>query len=123
MRHVMIVDDEHAVTDALTLVLESMDVNVSAFQDTDAALEEIEKQAFDLVLLDLRMPRVNGAQLTALIRDVRPAQRILIVTGYPDDPLVSEALEAGAIDMVKKPFDVGTILSYLEAGERHVGSS
>jgi DNA-binding NarL/FixJ family response regulator len=69
---------------------------------------------YDLVLVDIRMPQMNGAELAELLLKSKPATRLLVITAYPSDPLVPRALGAGAIGLLKKPFEIAKILDYLK---------
>jgi CheY-like chemotaxis protein len=71
------------------------------------------KDDFDLILLDLRMPGKNGAQLTESIKKAKPEAKILLITAYPTDPLASQALQAGAHSLLKKPFEIAKIMDFL----------
>jgi FixJ family two-component response regulator len=65
--------------------------------------------------VDVRMPVKNGAEVTEEILRQRPGTKVLVITAYPDDPLATRALKAGAVGMVRKPFEIARVLDFLDA--------
>ena len=112
-KRILIIDDEQLVLDTMDSILTEMGYSVVTCPEPDAGEREAVTRDFDLVLVDIRMPRTNGAELTESILGARPESRILVITGYPSDPLVQRALEAGARGVVKKPFEIAKVLEYL----------
>ena len=78
-------------------------------QGTDVAIA----QDFDLILTDIRMPSRNGAEITEAVLAKKPKARILVITAYPNDPLAERAIKAGAVGLLKKPFEIAKILDFL----------
>ena len=76
--------------------------------------DEAIRGAYDLILTDIRMPGRNGAEITEAVRAARPDARILVITAYPNDPLAERALAAGAIGLLRKPFEIAKILDFLK---------
>ncbi|HUZ17592.1 MAG TPA: response regulator [Spirochaetia bacterium] len=113
-KRVLIIDDEAMVLDALTVILEDMGYAITPCLDSQEGVRTAVDGQFDLILCDLRMPGKNGAQVTREIMDKSPNAKILIVTAFPSDPLAEQALSAGAIALVKKPFEITKILEYLK---------
>lgn len=95
-------------------LLTARGVSVTLCSDSESAVSTALSGSFDLILLDLKMPRKNGAIVTKEIVAERPEQRILIITGHPNDPLADEALRAGAEALIPKPFELGRILDAIE---------
>lgn len=114
-KKILAVDDEQMILDVIKLILEDRGHVVRTFSDPVAGEAAALAEEFDLILLDLRMPVKNGAELTASILRARPAARILLISAYPSDPLASQALAAGAHALVRKPFEIAKILSILES--------
>jgi DNA-binding response OmpR family regulator len=103
------------ILNAIKLILEDMGHSVDVCADPFAGEKLAIEQAYDLVLVDLRMPKRNGADVAAAVLSRRPGARILVITGYPGDPLAARALEAGAVGLLKKPFEIAKILDFLQA--------
>lgn len=112
MSSILLVDDEAMVADVLTMMLARHGHEVTAATDPHEGAE-LAAREFDLYLFDLRMPEISGADLTESVvaRDSRA--RVLIMTAFPGDPLAARALRAGAVALVKKPFELGKILAHL----------
>ncbi|MDF1566548.1 MAG: response regulator [Spirochaetaceae bacterium] len=112
MSTILIVDDEPMVADVLTTLLTTYGHTVTTRTNSAEALDLIEN-TYDLYLFDLRMPDPNGAELTEAVMRIHPEARVLIMTAFPGDPIAAQALRAGAVALVKKPFEIGKILAHL----------
>lgn len=113
-KKILVIDDEQMILNAIKVILEDMGYEVATFQDSSEGAEEAKKKDFDLIIVDLRMPGKTGDVITREIIDKKPDAKILILTGYPMDPLAKKALEAGAVSLVKKPFEIGKLLDFLK---------
>ena len=103
--NILIVDDEEVVRVALARVLASDHCNVDAAWNAAAALREMERRPFDVVLLDLRMPGKDGISLLKTIKDKWPETEVVVITGYPSLETAKEAIRYGAYDYVAKPVE------------------
>ncbi|MEC4675384.1 MAG: NAD(P)H-dependent oxidoreductase subunit E [Nitrospirota bacterium] len=107
---ILIVDDEIVVIKSARRVLEGEGYNVEGALGGREALLEIEQNDYDLVFTDLKMPEVDGITLIRWIRKNRPSTGIVIITGYPSQDTIKEALGLGIIDYVPKPFTPAVLL-------------
>jgi CheY-like chemotaxis protein len=82
--HVLLVDDHAAGLKARKAILEELGYRVATAPGAEEALKECAKTAFDILVTDYKMPRVNGIQLIAKIRDMRPEMPIILLSGYAD---------------------------------------
>lgn len=98
MIRVLVVDDQTVVREGLSLMLSQMhDIEVVGLAtDGQDALDQLAAAGPDVVLLDLRMPRMDGVEATRQILKARPSTKIVILTTYSDDRSIFSALEAGA---------------------------
>jgi len=112
-KRILVIDDEEMILNALKLILEDMGYEVFTFQDPVQGEKEGKTKDFDLIILDLRMPNRNGADVATAILKEKPESRVLILTAYPSDPLAKKALDAGALALLKKPFEISKILDFL----------
>ena len=112
-KKILAVDDESMILDAVKLILEDMGHEVHTYSDSAQGEAAALAEDYDLILLDLRMPNKNGAQLTESIMKAKPGAKILLITAYPTDPLASQALQAGAQSLLKKPFEIAKIVDFL----------
>ena len=95
---VVVADDQRVVRDGLTMLvglIEDVEV-VGTAGDGAEAVELVERERPDVVLMDLRMPRMDGAEATEQIRDRVPGAQVLVLTTYADDDSLFPALQAGA---------------------------
>ena len=103
---VLIIDDEYAVRNVLGLSLSHLGYQV---ETASGGLEGVEKYAeakgaFDLVILDMLMPGLSGEEVFARLRAMNPACRVLVVSGFSSEHVVSKILEQGGMDFIQKPF-------------------
>ena len=103
---VLIIDDEYAVRNVLGLSLSHLGY---AVETACSGLEGVEKYAeakgsFDLVILDMLMPGLSGEEVFARIREMNPTCRVLLVSGFSSEHVVSKILEQGGMDFIQKPF-------------------
>jgi DNA-binding NtrC family response regulator len=101
----MIVDDEQALVELTEEVVARLGYEPVGFASSTAALEAFTAtpQRFDAVLTDEMMPELVGVELARLIRRVRPAMPILMMSGRAEAPLVNRASEAGIAEVLRKP--------------------
>ena len=109
----LVVDYEVIILEVIQVILEDMGYEVHVFSDPVEGEKAAVAGDYDLILLDVRMPGKNGAELTAAIMEARPDAKILIITAFPTDPLAAEAMDAGALALLKKPFEIAKIVDFL----------
>ncbi|GAP37194.1 response regulator [Piscinibacter sakaiensis] len=112
--HVLVVDDDPAVRDLLQDYLAGHEMRVTAVASGRAMLEAFEREAIDLVLLDLRLPGEDGLQLARTLRE-RARVPIVLLTGRTEEADRVMGLELGADDYVTKPFSPRELLARLRA--------
>ncbi len=100
---VLVVDDEEVIRRGYARTLSGADCNVSTAWNGKEALDAFEKERFDVVLLDLRMPEMDGMTVLRTIKDKWPDSEVVIITGYPSIETAKEALRLGAYDYLSKP--------------------
>lgn len=101
---ILVIDDEVAVNNNVRKILSRKDFHVDQAVTKAEALEKIEQKAYALVVLDLKIPEVNGLELLKAIRDKRPEAMVIIITGYASIETAVEASRMGAVDYLPKPF-------------------
>jgi len=102
-KHILVVDDEQAVREVVRSALEKASFSVSTAAGGLQALEEVSRRPPDLILLDLKMPDMDGPTTLAEMRERLGDVPVIIITGYPDSDLMARALERGPIMLVTKP--------------------
>lgn len=113
-RKILVVDDEDALRTVLSSELVSEGYEVVAAGDGDEAINELQKKVFDLVLLDIKMPRMNGFEVLKFIKDKHPTTKVIMLTGFADLKNAIESKKLGAEDFVSKPYDLVDLLTTIE---------
>ncbi|MBN2097106.1 MAG: response regulator [Candidatus Omnitrophica bacterium] len=101
---ILVVDDEVGPREALRMILQDK-YNILTCDDPQEAMDVISSNGVDLVMLDLKMPKVDGIKLLKAMKAVDPDVEIVLITAYPSTQSAIEAMEFGAYDYVIKPFD------------------
>jgi len=101
---VYIVEDDEAVRDSLQMMLESVGRDVDVFASADMFLAQYSEQMAGCIVLDIRMPGMNGMELQRRLNDLNSILPIIFVTGHGDVPMAVEAMQQGAVDFVQKPY-------------------
>ena len=102
---VFIVDDDQNILLALRFLLEAEDLMVETYVSAQAFLDRYDPRRPGCLLLDLRMPGMNGLELQEILAARGVHLPIIIITGQGDKLMMLQALDAGAIDVFQKPFD------------------
>lgn len=111
---VYVVDDDEAVRDSVSLLVEACGWNVEAFSSAEAFLSSYVRGAHECLVLDMHMPGVNGAELEEHLRAQGNDLPVIVVTAYKKDPLITRAKAAGAMCVLTKPFDEGDLLKMID---------
>ena len=107
---ILIVDDDKVVADILKdLISEDSERSVDVCYDGLTAIERIQKNPYDLILVDLVMPRVGGLDLLKYAKKVNPDVIVVIITGYASLETAIMAIKEGAYDYIRKPCNLGEI--------------
>ena len=101
---VFIVEDDDAVRDSLQMMLESIGRKVESFASADQFLNVYSQDMAGCVVLDIRMPGMNGMELQRKLNELNSILPIIFVTGHGDVPMAVEAMQQGAVDFVQKPY-------------------
>ena len=100
---ILIVDDEEVVRLSHIRTLASVHCNVEVVKNGEEALQVMEQRPADVVLLDLRMPGMDGMAVLKAIKQSWPETEVVIITGYPNIETAKEAVRMGAYDYLAKP--------------------
>jgi DNA-binding NtrC family response regulator len=116
---ILIVDDDIVVRDSLGKWFESEGFQVSIAPGAAAALEMLAGRRFDLALVDIKMPGVDGIELQAKLREIDPAMPVIIMTGFASVETAVRALKNGAYDYITKPFDPDELVHLVNKAISH----
>ncbi len=114
---VLVVDDDRAITLVLAQILAADGLEVDTAFDGLAALDKVAAKPFDLVVSDLRMPRLDGLGLYHALAESHPAlaQHVIFMTGDTLDREAKVVLEGGGVPMLMKPFDLAELRRIVRA--------
>jgi DNA-binding NtrC family response regulator len=111
---ILVVDDEDALRTVLSGELTNEGYDVRTAADGDEAIGELQKNLFDLVLLDIKMPRMNGFEVLKFVKEKHGKTKVVMLTGFADLKNAIESKKLGADDFVSKPYDLVDLLTTIE---------
>ncbi len=116
MIRVLICDDQDVVCEGLSAILGTLsDIEVVGITyDGVEAIEAIPSAKPDVVLMDLKMPGMNGVEACKIMRSEKPALRVVLMTAYAVEDLVQEALKDDAVGIFFKPLDIEKVINLLQ---------
>jgi DNA-binding response OmpR family regulator len=101
---VLVVDDEPIVCQSVRRILSKQNIMVEEAFDVDAAMQKMKLNKYDLILLDLKMPKRSGIEVLNSIKSLYPNVPVIMITGYPSIETAIEATQLGAFNFIPKPF-------------------
>ena len=113
-RRVLIVDDEKNIRFTLPLALEPLGVETDTASDGEEALTKLGEKEFDLILLDLKMPGIDGIEVLKRVKQTRPEIEVIILTGHGSEQDRATCLELGAFAYLQKPVDIELLTDTLK---------
>ncbi|MEW6103588.1 MAG: response regulator [bacterium] len=114
MANILIVDDEKDLAELLKEVLEMEGFETDIAFDGNSALEKLEKTRFDLALLDIRLPGMNGVELFLKIKEKNSDCKVIMMTGFAVEDMIERAIFEGAYACIHKPFNPGRIIEVIK---------
>lgn len=118
---VHVIDDDDAVRESLTFLLDTAGLRSHAYDSAEAFLDSMPVTTAGCVLTDVRMPGMSGLDLVRRMKELGSGLPIVVMTGHGDIPLAVEAMKAGAVDFIEKPFgDEVMLLAIRSAATRGV---
>lgn len=116
-----VVDDDPAVRDSLAFVLGTADCKVRVYSSALELLQRADQLEPGLIVTDVRMPGMTGLELVEELKRRNVAHPVIVLTGHADVSMAVEAMKAGVIDFLEKPFDDVSLLSAVERGLGQLG--
>lgn len=111
---VYIVDDDPAIRHSVTRLLESVGLHVEAFGSASEFLDRYDPDRCACLVLDLRLPGMSGLELQKTLRERSLPIPVIFLTGFGDVPMAVQAMRAGAIDVIEKPFRHQALLDRIQ---------
>jgi two-component system response regulator FixJ len=112
---VYVVDDDEAVRDSMAFLLRSAHLEVEVYESATAFLGKAFDAAAGCVVTDVRMPEMTGIDLVRRLKELGINLPVIVITGHGDVALAVEAMKAGAVDFIEKPFDDDVMLTAVRA--------
>lgn len=112
-KKILLLDDDDIILDTFNYVMTDLNYDVTTFSNAEECLAVASNDDYDLIITDIRMPLINGAEFIERLLKVKADANVYILTSYPDDSIVKEALRLGAKGLMEKPFQVSKIVSIM----------
>ena len=112
---VYVVEDDEAVRDSLELLLKSDGKPVKTYESANAFLKDYSDKMAGCIVLDIRMPGMDGMELQKKLNEKHSILPIIFVTGHGDVPMAVDAMKEGAVDFIQKPYREEALLEKIEA--------
>lgn len=119
MALIHLVDDDFAVTDACRFLLEGLNYRVQTWHESQKFIDSIDPYQCGVVMLDIRMPGIDGQQVHQQLRRQNSTLAVVIVTGHGDIAMAVEEMKLGAVDFLQKPIAATPLIEALERGIIH----
>ncbi len=108
---VYIIDDDEAIRESMAMLMRSKALRAEVFSGAQEFLEKCNPESAGCLLVDVRMPKISGLELQQLLSAQGYSLPVIVMTGHGDVALAVQAMKAGAIDFIEKPFDEATLLT------------
>lgn len=115
---VLVVDDDPAVIDTIQEILSRLGLQVSTAYRGLEALDSVRRGFFDLLLVDLKLPDMDGLEVVRQVRDLSPQTSFIMVTGFPSLESAARAVELNISSYLDKPFEIGQLVSAVTSALR-----
>ncbi|MCG8550343.1 MAG: response regulator [Desulfobacterales bacterium] len=114
---VLIIDDEQEFTQALAERMTNRGMDVSTSGSAIEGLQSVEEKSFDVVVLDLQMPEMDGIETLKILKKKKPELQVILLTGHATVEKGIEAMKLGAMDLLEKPADLSTLTEKIKKAQ------
>jgi DNA-binding response OmpR family regulator len=111
---ILVVDDDETIRKSITTALQEKGYLAETAEDGRAAIRKSEKEVYNLALIDIRLPDMDGVQLLTMLKETTPKMVKIIITGYPSLQNAVEAVNKGADGYIVKPIKMGELLAMMK---------
>lgn len=108
---ILVIDDDAELQETIVEILQQAGFDVAMERSAESALERLEKEGFDIILLDLLMPGMGGMEALPLVKKACPKAKIIMITAFATVDNAVDAMKRGADDYLSKPFKVNELLT------------
>jgi DNA-binding NtrC family response regulator len=114
---VLLVDDEVDFLDTLSERMRTRGMEVSTSSSGSEALKKVEQESYDVIILDLMMPGVDGLEALRILKEKRPELQVILLTGHASVEKGIEAMKLGAMDFLEKPADLSQLTEKIKKAQ------
>jgi len=111
---ILVVDDDSIFARNFTAILRDHGYVAESVGSGRDAIEQFGAVDFDIVFLDIKLSDISGLEVLKKIKEIRPYTNVIMITAFPQNNLLNEAIQHGAFDCFCKPFDIDAILNIIE---------
>lgn len=111
---VLVIDDDPSICKTVGVLLEDYGYNPRTFTDADEALETAENESFQVALIDLRMPKMDGVEVVERLKKIDEQMSCIVMTAYPNLESATETMRRGTCDYIPKPFKQEELVQAVE---------
>jgi len=111
---VLIVEDDPDFAESLMIALCARNCHVDLARTGEEAIRKFRNLCYDIAFMDIKLPGKNGVESLAEILDFCPAAKVVMMTGFSEATVLDKARQAGAIDILRKPFRLKEMFSYID---------
>lgn len=112
---VHVIDDDEAMRESLAFLLDTSGLTARTYESAVNFLHELDASEPGVIVTDVRMPEMNGLELVRRLKAREVGLPIIMITGHGDVPLAVEAMKAGVVDFLEKPFEEHSLLAAIRA--------
>ena len=112
--NVLIVEDDPDFAESLTIALGVRNCHVDVARTGEESIKKYRSLCYDIAFMDIKLPGKNGVESLAEIRGICPTAHIVMMTGFSEPALLDKARQAGAVDILRKPFRLKEIFGFID---------
>ncbi len=111
---VLVIDDDPSICKTVGLLLEDHGYGPRTYTDPDEAIEAAEQESYQIALIDLRMPKMDGVEVVEQLKKIDDRMSCIVMTAYPDLDSATETMRRGTCDYIAKPFKQEELINAVE---------
>ncbi|HUY01434.1 MAG TPA: response regulator [Candidatus Deferrimicrobium sp.] len=117
---ILVVDDDSGMCETLADILNEIGYSTNIANNGYQAIEMTKNDNFNIVLMDIKMPNIDGVETFKQMKLIRPSMKVIMMTAYTKDSLVEKAFKEGAYEVFDKPLDMDKLVNLIEKIEKQV---
>ncbi len=118
---VLVIDDDESVCKTVGMMLDDHGYRPKTFSDAQVALEHAAEESYQIALIDLRMPAMDGVEVVERLKKIDERMKCIVMTAYPDLGTATETMRRGTCDYITKPFEKEQLTEAVDRAARSLG--